>query len=165
MSFGGIIKAIAAPILAPIFGIIDKAVPDKDLAAQLKADIQRAVIEVQVKTLESQRDVIIAEAQGESWLQRTWRPMFMVLLMASLIVSVVGGMAGYGEDIAAGWDSINESAWLLMQIGLGGYIGGRTVEKVVGATTGVGIIQRAKDKLPIAWKSERRETGGIGTDR
>jgi predicted small secreted protein len=147
---GEVIKAIAAPILQPLFGIIDQAVPDKDLAATLKADIQKAVIDVQIKTLESQRDIIIAEAQGGSWLQRTWRPMFMVLLMASLVVSVVGGMAGYGEDIAAGWDSINDSAWLLMQIGLGGYIGGRTVEKAT--KTIAPAIRRRGGIDDIEWK-------------
>lgn len=149
MSFLGIVQAIAGPILAPVFGIIDQAVPDKDLAATLKADIQKAVIDVQLKTIESQKDIIVAEAQGGSWLQRTWRPMFMVLLMGSLIVSVVGGMLGYGADIAAGWDSINDSAWTLMQIGLGGYIGGRTVEKT--AKTIIPALRQVKEK--IDWKS------------
>ena len=129
MSFLGIISAIAEPILGPLFGIIDQAVPDKDLAVKLKADIQVAVLRIQEKTLESQKDIIVAEAQGESYIQRAWRPWFMVLLMVSMVVSVVGGMLGYGPNIASGWDSINDQAWLLMQIGLGGYIGGRTIEK------------------------------------
>lgn len=131
--FTDIIKTIAGPILAPIFGIIDQAVPDKDLAVQIKGDIQKAMIEVQAKTLDAQKAVIIAEAQGESWLQRTWRPMFMVLLMVSMIISVGAGIFGHGDLVRSGWDSINDNAWLLMQIGLGGYIGGRTIEKTVKA--------------------------------
>ncbi len=142
MSFLGILGAITKPILGPLFGIIDQAVTDKDKAAELKQEVQMAVLSIQEKTLESQKDVIIAEAQGDSWLQRTWRPMFMVLLMGSMIVSVVGGMFGYGANIASGWDSINDSAWLLMQIGLGGYIGGRTIEKTA--------------KTAIRWNSERK---------
>jgi hypothetical protein len=142
MSFLGILGAIAKPILGPLFGIIDEAVLDKDKAAELKQEIQMAVLSIQEKTLESQRDIIVAEAQGESWIQRAWRPMFMVLLMVSMVVSVVGGMLGYGPAIASGWDSINDNAWLLMQIGLGGYIGGRTVEKTA--------------KTAIKWNSERK---------
>lgn len=142
MSFLSILGAITKPILGPLFGIIDQAVTDKDKAAELKQEVQMAVLSIQEKTLESQKDVIIAEAQGDSWLQRTWRPMFMVLLMSSMIVSVIGGMLGYGANIASGWDSINDSAWLLMQIGLGGYIGGRTIEKTA--------------KTAIKWNSERK---------
>jgi hypothetical protein len=125
----GLVAEIGASILGPLFGIIDQAVPDKDLAAKLKADIQVAVLRIQEKTLESQKDIIVAEAQGESPLQRMWRPAFMILLMVSMVVSVVGGMLGFGDNIAEGWNSINDNAWLLMQIGLGGYIGGRTIEK------------------------------------
>jgi hypothetical protein len=125
----GLVAEIGSSILGPLFGIIDQAVPDRDLAAKLKADIQVAVLRIQEKTLESQKDIIVAEAQGESTLQRVWRPSFMILLMVSMVVSVVGGMAGYGNNIASGWNSINDEAWLLMQIGLGGYIGGRTIEK------------------------------------
>ncbi len=136
MSFMGVIEAIAAPILQPLFGIIDKAVPDKDLAVKLKSDIQMAVIQIQEKTLESQKEVIIAEAQGESPLQRNWRPIFMVLLMGTIILSLVGGIFGFGDRIASGWDAINDNAWLLMQIGLGGYIGGRTVEKTAKTVAG-----------------------------
>ena len=141
MSFLGIIGAIAEPILAPIFGLIDKAVPNKDLAAQIKADMQTAVIEVQKQTLESQRDIIVAEAQGESWLQRSWRPLFMCFLMFFIGSSVIAGAFGYGEAVAAGWNAIPQPAWTLSQIGLGGYIGGRTVEKVTKNITGKGVVQ------------------------
>ncbi len=130
MSFVGIISAIAGPILAPVFGLIDQAVPDKDLAVQLKTDIQMAVLSIQKETISSQKDIIVAEAGGESYIQRTWRPWFMMLIMFSMVVSVVAGPLGYGAEIATGWNSINDNAWLLMQIGLGGYIGGRSVEKV-----------------------------------
>ena len=150
MSFIGIVQAIAGPILAPLFGVIDKAVPDKDLAIQLKADIQTAVLSIQEKTLESQRDIIVAEAQGESYIQRSWRPWFMVFLMFFIGSSVIAGAFGFGAEVKAGWDAIPQPAWSLAQIGLGGYIGGRTVEKVVKTATGKGVIDHVKEK--INWK-------------
>lgn len=142
MSVLGFISAIAEPILGPIFGLVDKAVVNKDEALKIKAEIQNAMIEIQGKVLDAQKDIIIAEAQGDSWLQRMWRPMFMVLLMMSMVVSVIGGMLGYGDNIASGWDSISDNAWLVIQIGLGGYIGGRTVEKTA--------------KTAVKWNSERK---------
>lgn len=143
MSVLGIINAIAGPILAPLFGVIDQVVPDKDLAVKLKTDIQLAVLRIQEKTLDSQKDIIVAEAQGESAIQRGWRPAFMILLMVSMVISVAAGVFGYGDAVGAGWDSINDNAWLLMQIGLGGYIGGRTIEKTA--------------KSVISWKTPRQE--------
>lgn len=130
MSFLGIIDAIAAPILGPLFGIIDQAVPDKDLAVRLKADIQTAVLKIQEKTLESQKEIIVAEAQGESYIQRTWRPWFMVFLMVNIAFSMIAGVFGYASQITDAWASIPDPAWTLMQVGIGGYIGGRTIEKV-----------------------------------
>ena len=150
MSFIGVIGAIAKPILAPIFGLIDKAVVDKDEALKIKSELEGAVVEIQKVTLEGARDIVIAEAQGESWLQRNWRPMFMVFLMFFIGSSVIAGAFGYGAEVKAGWDAIPQPAWTLSQIGLGGYIGGRTVEKVTKTVTGKGVIQHAKDF--INWK-------------
>jgi hypothetical protein len=80
--------------------------------------------------LESQKEIIVAEAQGESYIQRTWRPWFMVFLMGNIALSMVAGLFGFAAEISDAWASIPGPAWTLMQIGIGGYIGGRTVEKV-----------------------------------
>jgi hypothetical protein len=149
-----IISEIAVPILGPIFSIIDQAVTDKDLAAKLKADIQMAVLRIQEKTIEVQGSVIMAEAKGESAIQRMWRPIFMVFLMGNIQISVVGGMLGFAEHIAAGWNAIPDPAWLLAQVGLGGYVGGRTIEKVTKIATGTGVLENIKSVLP-RWKRDK----------
>ena len=117
---GEVIKAIAAPIL----GIIDKAVPNKDQANQLKADITNALINFDTKALEKSADVIIAEAQGDSWLQRCWRPITM-LTFTTLIVAHWLGLTAPNlpqEQVMALLD--------IVKIGLGGYVLGRSAEKV-----------------------------------
>lgn len=126
------IEALAAPVLGPLFGIIDQAVPDKDLAVRLKADIQTAVLDIQKATMQAQADIIKAEANSQSWLPRNIRPLFLLFLLISMVASVFMGALGYGEALAVGWASIPQSAWTLMQIGLGGYIAGRSIEKVAG---------------------------------
>jgi hypothetical protein len=148
------VEAIAEPILSPVFGIIDQVVTDKDLAVQLKADIQLAILRIQEKTLEVQGDVVMAEAKGESAIQRMWRPIFMVFLMGNIQLSVVAGMLGYAQYVADGWAAIPEPAWLLAQIGLGGYVGGRTIEKVTKIATGSGILDNIKSVLP-RWKRDK----------
>jgi hypothetical protein len=124
------VEALAAPVLGPLFGIIDQAVPDKDLAVRLKADIQKTVLEIQKSTLEAQAKIITAEAASVSWLPRNIRPLFLMTLLVGMVFSVAAGAFGHGDAVAVGWAAVPEAAWGLMQIGLGGYIAGRTIEKV-----------------------------------
>ena len=61
----------------------DSWVPDKDLAARLKAELQQKIADIahnEFTTLvEAQSRIIIAEAQGGSWLQWNWRPSIMAI--------------------------------------------------------------------------------------
>ena len=127
MSILGLIGAIAEPILKPIFGIIDKAVPDKAEAARLKADIQTGMMDLQRQTLDASRDIIVAETQGGSWLQRNWRPMTMMIFVA-LIVS---WWLGFTPDRAT--PELMDSLFDLIKIGMGGYVLGRSGEKIAKA--------------------------------
>ena len=116
---GEVIKAVAAPILS----IIDKAVPNKDQAALLKVQIQDALINLDTKILESQTKAIVAEASGESWMQRNWRPTTM-LTFTGLIVA---HWLGYTPE------NLPETQVMalleIVKIGLAGYVVGRSAEK------------------------------------
>ncbi len=69
--------------------------------------------------------VVKAEAEGESWLQRTWRPI-VALTFAGLVVAYWFG-----------WSAPNLSAdavtnlFSLVKLCLGGYVIGRSGEKIV----------------------------------
>ena len=73
--------------------------------------------------------MIVAEAQGGSWMQRNWRPMTMLTFAAIVAnnylvapyVQAFGGVAVVLE--------IPPGMWGLMTMGLGGYVVGRTLEK------------------------------------
>ncbi|MDP4557986.1 3TM-type holin [Halomonas meridiana] len=121
-------KALGA-ITGPLFGVIDKAVTDKDEANRLKSEIQSQLIESQDSLLKAQMQIILAEAQGESWLQRNWRPLFMIVIVAViannyLLAPYLGAIFGVGLQL-----DLPERLWDLMTIGVGGYVTGRTVEK------------------------------------
>ena len=119
-----IISEVLRAVAAPILGIIDKAVPNKDMAAQLKVQIQSELINFDTKALERSADVIIAEAQGGSWIQRSWRPITM-LTFTGLIVAHWLGFTPENlpkEQVMALLD--------IVKIGLGGYVIGRSAEKV-----------------------------------
>jgi len=121
----GILKAVAAPILK----IIDKIVPDKDLAEKLKAEINIQLLEFDTKALDGQIAIILAEAQG-SWLQRNWRPGLMVWF-AFLVGCYWFGLTAENLDES----SINGLLDIVM-VGVGGYVVGRSAEKVAKTVAG-----------------------------
>lgn len=92
---------------------------------QLDNQINVEYLTQQTKMLEAQSQVIQAEAQGESWLQRNWRPITMLTFLV-LITFDCFGLLEY---------RLSEQAWYLLQLGLGGYVIGRSVEKTIPSVT------------------------------
>lgn len=87
----------------------------------LQNNLAMKVMEYEVKVIEMQASIIAAEAKGESWLQRTWRP---ITMMTFLVLTVADAFGLLPFRLAA-------EAWTMLQLGLGGYVIGRTAEKVV----------------------------------
>lgn len=118
-----------------VLGIINKSVSDKDLVQKLTSDITRQMISENSKLIESeitnQANVIISESKGESFLQRNWRPILM--LVFTVIIGNNYILAPYLKCI---WPSVPvlelpPNMWDLIKLGVGGYIVGRSVEKSV----------------------------------
>lgn len=122
-------KALGA-VAGPLFGVIDKAVTDKDEANRLKQEIQAQLIDSDNSALKAQMEIVLAEAKGDSWLQRNWRPLLMTTIVAIiannyLLAPYLGAMFGVGLQL-----DLPEHMWNLMTLGVGGYIAGRSTEKV-----------------------------------
>jgi hypothetical protein len=78
-----------------------------------------------------QAEVIIAEAKGESPLQRNWRPILMLTFTAIiawqyLLYPILSGFFPQLTQLA-----IAPEMWELLKIGVGGYIVGRSAEKMM----------------------------------
>lgn len=129
----------AIPIIGNIidkaFGVIDKTVEDKTLANKLKSEIQVLFTTKEYDTiqkeLDAQTQIIVAEAQGASWLQRNWRPVLMLtftfIIAWNYILAPIIGMFSKAMVILP----IPPDMWDLLKLGIGGYIVGRSAEKVV----------------------------------
>ena len=94
------------------------AVKSKLFAIQAQLTIEALNYEKEV--LKAKASVIQAEAQGQSWLQRSWRPITMLTFLVLVVCDAFGLLAF----------RLSDQAWLLLQIGLGGYVVGRSVEKI-----------------------------------
>lgn len=120
-----LLTGIAGPLIQGLFGTIDKVVEDKDMAAQIKSKLQEMVLAGQMKEIEAAASIIVAEAQGGSWLQRSWRPITMLVFVALIVARWLGYTApGVTEQIEL-------ALFDIIKIGLGGYVVGRSVEKGV----------------------------------
>ena len=121
--------------LKPVFGIIDKIVPDKAAADKMKADIQASIVAGDFKEFEAvinaQKDIIVAEATGKGWLQNNWRPLMM--LMFGLIVANNYIFFPYLSlfGVKSVMLVVPEPLWNLLQLGIGGYVVGRSAEKII----------------------------------
>ena len=115
-------------LVKPIVGLVDSLhVSDEERGVlnnelvKLENTISIKLLDYENKLLESQATIVKAEVQGQSWLQRNWRPI-TALTMLVLVVGHYLGLLAF---------PIADEAWMLLNLCLGGYIVGRTVEKTV----------------------------------
>ncbi|MHC4230116.1 MAG: 3TM-type holin [Planctomycetota bacterium] len=122
----------------PAVKLVDELHTSAEEKGQMKAVLFTAqagivsnVLEYEAKIMGMQRDIVLAEAQGDSWLQKNWRP----LLMISIVAIVVNNHLLF-PYLRLFWTSapvleLPADLWDLMKIGVGGYVLGRSGEKIV----------------------------------
>ena len=113
--------AAAVPLVGKV---IDKLFPDANKANEAKAQLAEMMINGEIKELAEQAGIITAEARGESWLQRCWRPLVMLVFTALVVCRWMGWAA---PDLSA---EVELKLFSIIQLGIGGYIASRGVEKV-----------------------------------
>jgi len=118
-----------------IFGIIDKSIKDKDQAAQLKHDISISMSQMEhdevTKLIEARSAIIQAEATGESWLQRNWRPILMLIIIIIIANNYIifPYLSLFTTKVVV--LELPDKMWALLTVGVGGYVVGRTSEKMM----------------------------------
>ena len=123
-----ILQAVA-PLAKILFNTVDKAVADKDLAAKLKADLQTQMMQSHTQELTAAAKIIEAEAKA-GWFASSWRPLLMYVLIFILIWNYVLGPVILFFFKASITIQLPGVVWTLLQIGLGGYVVGRSAESV-----------------------------------
>jgi Holin of 3TMs, for gene-transfer release len=107
---------------------IDKS--DEKLEMQLKykqllMEMEGSYLSYESKLLESQSKIIESEAKGDSWLQRNWRPLLMLICMFIILNNYVL-VPYFGIPVAV----LDDHIWTLMEMGVTGYVAGRSLEKI-----------------------------------
>lgn len=111
--------------------LIDKLFPDP--ADKMRA--QAALLDMQqrgeLQELAGRIEIVKTEAQSDHWLAANWRPLCMLIFTGLIVARWMGWSApGMSEAEAL-------KLWSIVEVGLGGYVVGRTAEKVLPPVAGV----------------------------
>ncbi len=138
MSIWDVLTGPIKGLIGEIGGVIDNVHTSEEERAAAKAKLRALETEATAQILshaetlfQSQRDVLVAEIQGEGWLQRSWRPITMLVFVFIILNNyvIVPYVAAFGGAVPA--LEIPNGMWALLNVGIGGYIASRGIEKVV----------------------------------
>lgn len=128
------------PITAGLqFGgkLLDHFFPDPAQAAAAKLQLLTLAQNGELAQLTADTDlakagasIVLAEANSSSWLTRNWRPVTMLVLLGLVVARWFGFAATNLQPTEY------TQLWNLVQLGIGGYVAGRTIEKVAPSIVG-----------------------------
>lgn len=123
----------ATSLVDSVGGVIDNlhtSDDEKNEAKRKLAQIERGfygqVVEADTEWVKAQASVIQAEANSQSWLARNWRPILMLVFTYIIAHNFVIAPMFSIEAV-----EIPPNMWDLIKIGIGGYVIGRTTEKIL----------------------------------
>ena len=111
--------------------LVGQFVEDKDKANELETQIKNKLLSLEQSVINAQKEVIVAEANSQSFIARNWRPIMMltfVFIIANnyIFFPYLQLFGGTAIELA-----IPDDMWGLLKIGVGGYVMGRSGEKMV----------------------------------
>jgi hypothetical protein len=109
--------------------LFDKVFPDPEKANEAKLRLMEMAQKGELEELASRASIVKAEASSGHWLVAAWRPVLM-LTFGGLIVARWMGYSAPGISEAE-----ILKLWSIVELGLGGYVIGRSVEKIVPSIT------------------------------
>ena len=130
--------AALLPVLGPIVGdVIKRVLPeDKDKRADIEREINMALLGNSAAIEQAAASVILAESKSEHWITATWRPILMLTITAIvgwnfLITPLIelAVLLSTNDQVPLSIP-LPEQLWNLLMIGVGGYVVGRSGEKI-----------------------------------
>ena len=111
--------------------------PEKQAEIKQKLlDMEGKAAEADNQLRELQAKVLIAEIAGQSWLQQNWRPILMLTIVAIVANNYIFVPYMQLFGLSAVILDLPDKLWNLMTLGVGGYIAGRTGEKMISTWKG-----------------------------
>lgn len=116
---------LIVPALVPIVSkIVGNLFPDPEAKAKAEQEVVQQLLEHRQQIESAAASIIKTEAASTHWLASNWRPLTMVVFVALIVARWFGWSAPNlaPEEYIKLWD--------IVELGLGGYVIGRSVEKI-----------------------------------
>jgi hypothetical protein len=120
-----IIEWFGGSVVKDLMSGLDKLFTSKEEKILAENAIKQILIQKQLELQKMQTEIIVTEAKG-NWLQRSWRPILM-LAFGFIVIYVKFFAPLFSLPIPP----LENEFWNLLQIGIGGYVVGRSGEKMV----------------------------------
>ncbi len=142
--FSKLIQGGASEVLNGVDKVLDTTITNEGEKLQAKKEISDIVLGSLNKLQEMQKQVLLSETSG-NWLQRSWRPIVMLTFTVVVVIGVFNPDIVYLQKGSEFWD--------LLKLGLGGYVIGRSAEKITGSVT-------QNIDMPFLRKKDRKDAMG-----
>jgi len=120
-----IVEWFGGSVVKDLLGGLDNLFTSKEEKIKAQNVIKQILIQKELELQKMQTEIIVTEAKG-NWLQRSWRPILMLAF---------GFIVIYVKFLAPLFDlripELENEFWNLLQLGIGGYVIGRTGEKMM----------------------------------
>ena len=108
-------KGPVTNVIEAVGGLVDRLTLPAREKRELELEITRLLSSLETVSVKNRAEVVRGETAG-NWLQRSWRPLLMLVFAAIILVGAFTPLPML-EDTSRFWD--------LLEIGLGGYIIGK----------------------------------------
>lgn len=113
-----------------ISNVIDNLVTTKEEKEKLKNELYNSLLQSSLDSDKIRATIVETEAKG-NFLQRSWRPILMLAFGAIVVFHyfLYPVLMVFNSDLP-NLPNLGVDFWDLLQIGIGGYVVGRSVEQV-----------------------------------
>lgn len=121
-------------VFGPIIGdVLKKVIPDSDKRTEVEREIKLGLLEHTDSIEKIRGEIVLAEAKSQHWLTAVWRPLLMlvaitIIAMNYLFFPIIGI---FYPEVLDNTLVLPDQLWNLLTLGVGGYIVGRSGEKMV----------------------------------
>lgn len=120
-----ILEFFGTKVFKQVGDVIDNLFTSDEERIKAKNEIFKVLQEKELELQKMQTEIIVAEAKG-NWLQRSWRPILM--LSFGFIIIYTKFISQLSTKLIT--PVLEPEFWNLLEIGIGGYVIGRSAEKI-----------------------------------
>lgn len=123
---GNVISNMINELTGKINGLISEKIKDKEKVLELQTEIEKEILKFE-ENLEKAEEIsedVVSKNTEESWLTRNWRPITMLVFVILIVLD------WFGLSSSSAPVELKEKIYSLMEISMGGYVAGRSLEKV-----------------------------------